>query len=181
MYPSGSIFSVVYSYGGNPGTDSTSASPGSGGTGGTNSVDTFVGCMGGNGGTYNSNTSSTKQGTSGVDSVLFPIYPNTLYSYNFGGGGGGGVVKDTLPTPVIRYPAGGLGGGGSGTLGYGNNATIYSGPSSIYYNVTDVILTGYPGVGGRSWWEGTSPTGGDNIGGQGGSGVVILCYKTLNP
>jgi hypothetical protein len=172
--------SVVISLGGNQGIDTAPGASGQGGTGGKNNAG-VTGCMGGNGGTLKEDGAKFygDQGTPGINSASFPIYPDK--SYDFGGGGGGGYAPIPYPVGTVPlYPAGGLGGGGSTSAGTnGNTGLLYEGPNSIYYAVGGVLKNGYPGVGGGG--SGGNASSGDQTGGQGGSGVVILCYKTVNP
>jgi hypothetical protein len=82
----------------------------------------------------------------------------------YAGGGGGSTNNGPFPaSPNEQYVAGGTGGGGCGAYEPGQNAT----------NGTD--NTGGGGGGG-----GASGTGPNQVGGNGGSGIVIIRYKNNN-
>lgn len=128
---------------------------GFGNDGGTNSKTTLVGS--GGGGASESGTPGGTSGSVGLggDGKVYNISGRDVY---YAGGGGGGANND--PNVSTTPPRGGLGGGGDGGYGgnNGNNGEKNSG-----------------GGGGAGGSEGAS--GGSEIGGNGGSGIVIVRYK----
>ena len=187
---SGQLYNITVGCGGNaynsdipdtPKRDASSSSlmmngntliEGGGGSSGGDAISGSVGTGGPGGYPYGSNGGNGK--TPGTNSLKSAIYPNTLYEYYFGGGGSG--LGGTCTQTSCTGDGGGLGGGGS--LWGGNDEVPYEGPNSIYY--VSIDHNGYPGVGGGGG-GGQYGSYEDTIGGKGGSGVVILCYKTLNP
>ena len=180
---SDSVFGPITSTGGGYGADDDVVG-GPGGSGGG----------GGGGGSYaggsgNSPPVSPAQGTNGATSAADG-------RGNQGGGGGGATVAGTVNTtspaggtggagatssitssPVARAGGGGAGGvpgvacgsaGGTGGGGTGNPRPAGGGTPTA---------NGTANTGGGGGGGGESPTGPNNLGGTGGSGVVVIRYK----
>eukprot|EP00960_Hanusia_phi_P059578 764221-Hanusia_phi.AAC.1 len=157
-----------------------------------------------NGGTSNGNTLLTQNGGVGYSGGRgWQNYggdaatTSTIYALLGGGGGGaGGVGQDATPTSnVAPTYVGKAGDGGPGVEVniIGGSANFYGGGGGGGSWVSSGDLTGAGGVGGGGAGRnnavgtaGTAHTGGggggggfaNQIGGAGGSGVVILRYKT---
>ena len=190
---SNSIFSTITSAGGGGGGGTQNGLDGGSGGGGGSAPATTRSAGSGNtpsvsppqgksGGSGNHTPGSAKAGGGGgagavgQNGVGGPTPPGTG-NYGLGGagvttcitgspvaysGGGGGATNNGpfSPTPNEQYVAGGTGGGGCGAYEPGVNAT------------PGTINTGGGGGGG-----GGSGSGPNQVGGAGGSGIVIIRYK----
>jgi hypothetical protein len=137
----------------------------------------FAGGTGGNGYTYGegwsggggggagvvggnavSSATTTTAGNGGIGREINIIGTATYYA----GGGGGGVIGNAIGGYITNIGSGGIGGGGAG-------------------GKTSVGVSGIPNTGGGGGGGGFNRTGDiDYAGGAGGSGIVIIRYRTTN-
>jgi len=157
------------SAGGNGAKDSTVGATvglgtaGQGNNGGTSGYSPgYPGGGGGGAGGVGGNSGATTGG--GAGGIGFQSLISGTATYYGGGGGGSNYSASNANT---SGGAGGLGGGGNG--GYNVNA----GGTSVGAN--GVANTG--GGGGGGSWTGSTPS----LGGNGGSGIVIIRYPAVNP
>ena len=196
-----SVFSTITSNGGGgggtdfPGTDS--GNPGASGGGGTRAGGSPT--PAGTGGTGNTPPTSPPQGNNGGTGAAGPYWgagggggaaaagTNGQTNGTGGPGGIGSFVSPTMavsngttgPVPNVRYFSGGGGGAfycsgagpGSGGSGGGGNSGTGPGPAAGAAGAAGTANTG--GGGGGGWHP--SP---GQAGGNGGSGIVIIRYKT---
>ena len=137
------------------GTGSSEPSHSSGGGGGAGSAggDTSVSTGGGNGG-------------SGLN--LSSTFGSSVGHSGWFGGGGGGQTNAGAGNP-------GYGNGGNGLLGGGGNGGFDGGTELA---AQDGLPNTGGGGGGAKWDGGTAE---DNNGGHGGSGIVIIKFKSTTP
>jgi filamentous hemagglutinin family protein len=161
---------VQYGYS-NRGGSGTQGQGFTGGSGGP--YNHMSGGGGGAGGTATINSESNQWSSSGGPGVQSNILGTNYY---WGGGGGGSAWQDWN-----AYSGNGGAGGGGGAGGNGPNTTGGSGfnSGSPGVNFSGVDRGGHGGNGGAN----TGGGGGgaqwfNNIGGNGGSGIVVLKYKT---
>jgi hypothetical protein len=115
----------------------------------------------------NANTSATTYGGAGGDGIPINITGTTFW---WGAGGGGGVQVSAVANGANGGKGGG-GGGGPGTVSGGIFGTVGS--------------NGYGIASGKNAGAGTGSGGGgagytDSIGGNGGSGIIIIRYRSGN-
>lgn len=146
---------------GNPGGNATQNTPlsnaGGGGGGAQNPGSAATPEVGGAGG----HGYAIFAGDAGIPTtygvaVPAPLAPSLAPGRYVAGGGGGGNYTGPRPSPE-----GGVGGGGAG----GQNA------NTVYHGIPGTIYTGGGGGGGAVATQG--------VGGNGGSGLVIVRYKTV--
>ena len=119
-------------------------------------VNPYNGGGGGGATAQGTNTSGTTVGPGGAGATTSISGSPTAYA---GGGGGGGYANPKCASTPSNTGAGGTGGGGNGAVG-----TVTAAQAGT---------TNTGGGGGGS----AHPTASTNIGGSGGSGIVIIRYK----
>ena len=182
-----SIFSIPVTGGGRGGNWAGApipsiANPGGSGGGGANASGPRTGGtgtpgQGNNGGTgapYNSAANNAGGGGGGAGGAGSPA-PSTGYD-TVGGPGGVGQVS-SISGQSLMYCAGGGGGGGGGGAGY--LGVSGSGGNLNINGTSGTVNTGGGGGGGGTGLNSptTNPLA-NTIGGQGGSGIVIIAYPS---
>ena len=187
---SNSVFSTITSTGGGNGsTESTTNSTGAGGSGGggtyapnpgttpggagnTPPVSPAQGTAGGTGGSYGPGAASTGGGGGAVQA-------GNNGSPSASGAGGNGTTSCITGSPVTR-----AGGGGGSATNYGAGSPAAGGPGgggagqaksggTAGSPTPGTAGTANTGCGGGGGYGGPSP----NVGGAGGSGIVVIRYK----
>jgi len=132
-----------------------------GGTGGFTAGESWSGGGGGGAGAVGGNAiaaTTTFAGNGGIGREINITGTTTYYA----GGGGGGVIGNPGSGYITNIGSGGNGGGGAG-------------------GKTSVGVSGLPNTGGGGGGGGFNRTGDiDYAGGAGGSGIVIIRYRTAN-
>ena len=132
-----------------------------GGTGGFTAGESWSGGGGGGAGAVGGNAiaaTTTFAGNGGIGREINITGTTTYYA----GGGGGGVIGNPGGGYITNIGSGGNGGGGAG-------------------GKTSVGVSGLPNTGGGGGGGGFNRTGDiDYAGGAGGSGIVIIRYRTAN-
>ena len=186
-----STFSSITSTGGGFGGSSFTPSPRSNGNGGGSGGGGSAGPCSGCGGPGNSPPVSPAQGTDGGGNNTGPNFgghggggatvvgtPQCTSGSGTGGPGGAGATTSISASPVAYAGGGGGGGGncngGTGGAGGGGRGGNSSGCGSVPPN-NGTAGTDNTGGGGGGGSGGTNP-----IGGNGGSGIVIIRYKFQN-
>lgn len=148
--------------GGGSGNVGGSGTPGQGNAGGQGGASVgYAGGGGGGAGAVGGVGSSLNGGTGGVGGIGIGNYMTGIFTYYAGGGGGGGY-----PGGVTNGGAGGLGGGGSGGLG----TTSPGFPGNAGQSNTG-------GGGGGATTQGSYTA---QVGGNGGSGIVIIQFSQIS-
>jgi len=169
----GSLYGVIggSGCGGNYNDPAQQGTPGQGNAGGLGSGTYYY--VGGGGGGAGSTGRVGQQGSAGGGyqragaggaGLVSTITGTPVY---YSGGGGGGIYECNVGTPSAP---GGTGGGGSGI------GREYTG---IYIRATD----GLPNTGGGAGASGNNPPaqGPSGLGGNGGSGIVVIRYPSYLP
>ena len=200
-----SVFSTITSTGGGGGSGALYSPPDSGARmngrpggsgGGGSSQGNPAPTPGGQGGSGNTPSVTPPQGNNGGSGTDAP--PNLLTgggggatavggngtACNSSGVGGAGATTSITGSPVARAGGGGGGGagpsgqqdGGAGGTGGGGPGGGFNPPGSATPGTAGTANTGGGGGGGKGGPDG-SPGIGSTVGGQGGSGIVVIRYK----
>ena len=132
---------------------------------GRNTTSPWTSGGGGGAGSSGSNASNTSGGNGGTGKDLISYFGTNVGHNGYFGGGGGGNIYVNTGTP-------GYGNGGNGLYGGGGNGA-YEGSPDI--SAIDGLPNTGGGGGGGKFNDGTVE---DLNGGHGGSGIVIIRYKT---
>lgn len=140
---------------GNNGGNGAGPAPGGGGGGGG----------GHNAAGGNANSATNGNGGAGGNGTASTITGSSVT--RAGGGGGASYTSNNPATPPYPAPTGGSGGGGAGGQGTTFGTPAYSFPAA----------NGTPGSANTGGGAGGGGVGFGNVGGSGGSGIVIIRYK----